>query len=143
MRVRPGRFDALMVIGFLVVAIFLTGLLFWAIYKPNFGIAYNINDLSHPFTFTNPGRTEAPQTEEPEMSLNETLVALRNGGCSFVEGEPENLDPHKCVFVSQGDFMDEALRMKLVFHSVSEEWYTLYVPVREGHVACRWPREPT
>jgi hypothetical protein len=132
-----------MVIGFLVVAIFLTGLLFWVIYKPNFGIAYNIDDPSNPFTFTKTGGTEAPQAEEePEMSLNETMVALRDGGCSFVEGEPGNLDPHKCVFVSQGDFMDEALRMKLVFHSVGEEWITLYVPVREGHIACRWPREP-
>jgi hypothetical protein len=132
-----------MVIGFLVVAIFLTGLLFWVIYKPNFGIAYNIDDPSNPFTFTKTGGTEAPQAEEePEMSLNETKVALRDGGCSFVEGEPGNLDPHKCVFVSQGDFMDEALRMKLVFHSVGEEWITLYVPVREGHIACRWPREP-
>jgi hypothetical protein len=131
-----------MVVGFLAVAIFLTGILFWVIYKPSFGIAYNINDPSHPFTFTRIGGAEAPQTEEPEMSLNETLDALRDDGCSFVEGEPGNLDPHKCVFLGQGDFIDEALRMKLVFRSVDDEWYTLYVPVREGHVAYRWPREP-
>jgi len=134
-----------MVIGFLMVVIFLTGLLFWVIYNPNIGIAYNIDDPDHPFTFTKTGGggTEAPQVEEePKMSLNETMAALRDGGCSFVEGEPGNLNPQKCVFLGQGDFVDEALRMKLVFHSVGEEWYTLYVPVREGHVAYRWPREP-
>jgi hypothetical protein len=133
---------ALAVLGLILGATFSTGLFFWVLIKPDFGLAYNINDPSHPFTFKKSGDIQAPPAEEPELSFNETLAMLRDKGCALVEGEPENLDPDKCVYMSQKEFIEEALRRKLVFLNMDEAASTLYVPEREGHVAWQEPKEP-
>jgi len=130
------------VLGLLIGASFSTGLFFYVLIKPDLGLAYNISDPSHPFTFNLFGDKQAPPAEEPELSFNETLAMLRDEGCAFVEGEPENLDPDKCVYLNQKEFIKEALRRKLVFFNVDEEASTLYVPEREGHVAWRELKEP-
>ncbi|MFH2110127.1 MAG: hypothetical protein ABIJ47_02580 [Candidatus Bathyarchaeota archaeon] len=117
--------------------------MFWTVFKPDLGLAYDITNPSQPFTFKGPESAETESTEpEPELSFNETLAALREGGCAFVEGEPDNLDPDRCEFLSQQEFLETALDRKLVFMHEGEEAYTLYVPVKDGHVAWRWPREP-
>ena len=119
------------------------GLLFWTIFKPDLGLAYNATNPSRPLTFKWPGSAETePAETEPELSFNETLAALEEGGCAFVEGEPENLDPDRCVFLSQREFLETALNRKLVFIHEGDDARNLYVPVKEGHVAYRWPREP-
>ncbi len=133
---------ALAVLGLLLGAIFSTGLFFWVLIKPDFGLAYNVNDPSHPLTLKKPGDAQAPPVEEPELSFKETIATLKDRGCAFVEGEPENLDPDKCVYLSQKEFIEEALRKKLVFIHMDEEASTLYAPEREGHVAWREPKEP-
>lgn len=143
MRVRPGRAGAIAVLGLILGAIFFMGFVFWTIFKPDFGLAYDITNPSHPFSFKEHRSTETEPTEtEPELSFNETLTALRDGGCAFVEGEPDNLNPDRCVFLSQQEFLETALDRKLVFMHEGEEAYTLYTPVKDGHVAWRWPREP-
>jgi hypothetical protein len=138
-RVRPGRVGAIAVLGLILGAIFFMGLVFYTIFKPDFGIAYDITNPSQPFTFKKPGSHEVNPTEpEPDLSFNETLAALREGGCAFVEGEPDDLNPERCVFLSQKEFIETALDRKLVFLHDGEDAYTLYVPVKEGHVAQRW-----
>lgn len=140
MQVRPGRVGAIAVLGLVFGAIFLMGLLFWTIYQPDFGFAYNISNPKQPFTFIKPGSGGVEAAEpEPDLPFNETLAALREGGCAFIEGEPDSLDPEKCVFLSQRDFLETALERKLVFICECEETRTLYAPVKDGHVAWREP----
>ena len=144
MRVRQGRAGAIAVLGLILGAAFFMGLVFWVILKPDFGIAYDITNPDNPFTFTKPGGGQAapPDKEEPVLTLNQTLAALRERGCAVVEGEPDNLDPNRLVYLGQAEFMDAAEDRKLVFLSVGEEGSILYVPVKEGHVAWREPAEP-
>jgi len=126
------------VLGLVLGAMFLMGLLFWTIFQPDFGFAYNISNPKQPFTFRKPSNGGAEVAEsEPDLSFNETLAALREGGCAFVEGEPDNLDAEKCVFMSQRGFLETALERKLVFIYEGEEARTLYAPVKDGHVAWR------
>jgi hypothetical protein len=117
------------------------GMGFWVIIQPDFGLAYDISNPSRPFSFRT-GRAEAEATE-PTLSFNETLAALREGGCVFLAGEPDDLDPGRCVFLGQKGFIESALGRKLVFLYEGEDAYTLYVPVKEGHVAWREFRDPT
>ena len=143
MRVRAGRVGALAVLGFILGAIFFTGFLFYTILRPDLGLAYDIGNPNQPFTYKGYEKQGTdPAAPTLSLSFNETLTVLVDGGCSFIEGEPENLDPEKCVFLSQKDFIETALHRKLVFTQMGEEECTLYVPVKEGHVACRWSREP-
>lgn len=144
MQVRPGRGGALAVLGLILGAIFFMGLMFWTIFKPDLGFAYDITNIDQPFTFKNPWGAKTELTEnKADLSLNETLTALRDGGCAFVEDKPDNLDPKKRVFLSQQEFMECALSRKLVFLDKGEEAVTLYVPVKEGHVAWRELKEPS
>lgn len=144
MQVRPGRGGALAVLGLILGAIFFMGLMFWTIFKPDLGLAYDITNIDQPFTFKNPwGAKTEPIETKLDLSLNDTLTVLRDGGCAFVEGEPDNLDPEKCGFLSQQEFMEYALNRKLIFLHKGEEAVTLYVPVKEGHVAWRELREPS
>jgi len=133
-----------MVLGLLLGAAFFMGLVFWVILRPDFGIAYDPTNLEKPFTFKGFGGQQAapPDEPEPEFTFNETLALLLERGCAIVEGEPENLNPERLVFLRQAEFIEAAEDRKLVFLSIGEEWSTLYVPVKEGHVAWREPVEP-
>ncbi len=121
------------------------GLVFWVILRPDFGIAYDPTNLDNPFTFKGFGGQQAAPPEEPEtvLTLNQTLALLAERGCAFVEGEPENLNPERLVYLGQAAFIEAAVDRKLVFLSVDDEWSTLYVPVKEGHLAWRSPIEPS
>jgi len=131
------------VLGVILGATFFVGLVFWVILKPDFGLAYDPTDLDNPFKFKGFGGQQAapPGEPEPELTFNETLAVLLERGCAIVEGEPENLNPDRLVYLSQAGFIEAAEDRKLVFMSVGDEWSTLYVPVKEGHLAWRTPKE--
>ena len=143
MQVRPGRIGAITVLALILGAVFFMGLFFWTILHPDFGLAYNIPNPNQPFPFKRPVSHEAePAEAKPELSFNETLAALKESDCAIVEGEPDNFNPDNCILPSQQEFMDTALNRKLVFMQEGEDAYTLYVPVKNGHVIWRWLKEP-
>jgi len=133
---------ALAVLWLIIGSAFLSGLFFYVLIKPDLGLSYNISDPSHPLKLHLFGEEQTPPAEEPELSFNEALTLLRDKGCAFVEGEPKNLDPDRCVYLSQKELVEEALSRKLVFINVDEEASTLYVPETEGHVAWQELKEP-
>jgi hypothetical protein len=142
MIVRPGRVGGLAVLGLVVGAMFFMGIIFWIIFSPDFSLAYDISNPSQPFTFERISRGDSGTNAELDLSFSEILDALHEGGCAFVEGTPDTLDPERCVFVSQAEFMENALDRKLVFINVGKETRTLYVPVKDGHLAWGEPIEP-